>query len=153
MSTPTHCWTVTRQHQWINSGQPVVEVSAGSLDYTNPDALSKAFAGEFETFTDPTEAAETAIRICRAWRQAGERRATVGHGATGGSTMPFEPCSFKELREWAQERLAALPRCPQCGGLMGSERWKPTVFYVEDDEACCSASCCDKRHLTPEEGY
>ena len=100
-------WTVTRQLQWPE-GTPVVEVSSGGIDYTNPDALSPRYPGEFETYADPVEAVEAAILICRAWRKDSRKDAKVGYGATGGMTLPFDPSTFQEARQWAkrcQEKL------------------------------------------------
>jgi hypothetical protein len=96
-------YTVTRQVQWPD-GNAVVEISSGGLDYANPDALSAKYPGEFETYDDPVDAVEAAIEICRAWRKDGKKSAMVGYGATGGMTMPFDPCTFKEAREWARKR-------------------------------------------------
>ncbi len=100
-------YTVTRQLQWPE-GTPVVEISAGGRDYTNPDALSPCYPGEFEIFDDPVEAVETAISICRAWRKDGKKEARIGHGATGGMTLPFDSCTFEEARLWAKQRRAKL---------------------------------------------
>jgi hypothetical protein len=102
-------FTVTRQIQWLD-GTPIVEVSSGGRDYTNPDALSPQYPGEFETYDDPVEAVEVAISICRAWRKAGKMAAKIGHGATGGMTMPFDPCTFEEARNWAKQRREKLSR-------------------------------------------
>jgi len=101
-------YTITRQVQWPE-GRPVVEISSGGIDYTNPDALSQKYAGEFQTYDDPVEAVETAIEICRAWRKDGERTARLGIGATGGMTMPFDTCTFKEATEWARQRRQTMP--------------------------------------------
>ena len=99
-------YTITRQLQWPE-GTPVVEVSRGGIDYTNPDALVARYPGEFETFDDPIEAMETAIAICRAWRKEWRKGQgpipRVAHGATGGMTMPFEPCTFQDARRWAKQ--------------------------------------------------
>jgi hypothetical protein len=105
---------VTRQLQWPE-GKRVVEVSTGGMDYTNPDALVPKYEGEFEEFDDPGEAVEAAIKICRKWREDGCKDAKVGFGSTGGFTMPFEGCSFKEAREWAR-KLAANMHCEHCEG-------------------------------------
>ena len=91
-------YTVTRQLQFPN-GTPVVEVSLGGIDYTNPDALSEKYPGEFEEFNNPVEAVEAAIGICRAWRKDGTPKARIGIGYTGGATMPFETCTYKQARE------------------------------------------------------
>jgi len=92
---------VTRQLQWPE-GKRVVEVSVGGIDYVNPDALVAKYPGEFEEFGEPREAVEAAIRICRKWREDGAKDAKVGFGSTGGFTIPFEDCTFKEARDWAQ---------------------------------------------------
>lgn len=93
---------VTRQLQWPD-GKRVVEVSIGGIDYTNPDALVPKYEGEFVEYYDPIEAVETAIRICRKWREDGHKDAKVGFGSTGGFTAPFEDCTFKEARGWARK--------------------------------------------------
>ena len=85
-------YTVTRQLQWPD-GTPVVEISAGGMDYTNPDALSAKYPGEFETFDDPEEAAQAALQILALWRADGQPEAQPAYGATGGMTMPFDPCT------------------------------------------------------------
>ena len=95
-------YTVTRQLQWPD-GKKIVEVSIGSLDYCNPDALSPKFDGEFRTFDNPIEAIETAIEVCRQWRKAGSKDAKVGIGNTMGFTLPFDPSTFKELRTIGKE--------------------------------------------------
>ena len=130
-------WVVTRQLQWPN-GDPVVEISAGGIDYTNPDALVEKYPGEFEEFTDPREAAKTAIEICRAWRKDGEKKACVGCGATGGMTMPFEGSSFKEIEAWAREEWEKLEKCEQCGTVLPEEYWSDELV---GDVKCCSENC------------
>lgn len=132
-------YTVTRQLQWPD-GTPVVEVSRGGIDYTNPDALVAKYAGEFQTYDNPVEAVETAIAMCRAWRSDGKLRARVGVGATGGMTMPFEPCSYKDARQWAKRELEALPKCDRCGGAL------PEHHYIHpelDDQRFCSEFCAE----------
>jgi len=42
-------WTVTRQRQWPD-GVDIVEVSAGGIDYTNPDALCAKYDGSSGSF-------------------------------------------------------------------------------------------------------
>lgn len=131
-------YTVTRQRQW-SEGTAVVEISAGGLDYTNPDALSAKYPGEFETYDDPREAVETAIAICEAWRRDGAPDAAVGYGANGGMTMPFEACTFQEARAWAKERAERLPKCDRCGAVLSNPRYY-TVPEL-DDERFCSEFC------------
>lgn len=106
---------VTRQLQWPD-GKRVVEVSIGSLDYVNPDALVAKYQGEFNEYDNPIEAVEAAISICRRWRQDGCKDAKVGFGATGGFTFPFDQCSFAEARKWAKSLLSNnVEKCQYCG--------------------------------------
>lgn len=134
-------WTVTRQVQWPE-GAPVVEVSQGGLDYSNPDALVEKYPGEFQTYDDPREAVETAIAICRAWRQDGKKRARVGHGATGGMTLPFDTCTFQEARAWAKKHYTELPKCDRCGELLPQKPWRHPGL---DGERFCREYCAEER--------
>jgi hypothetical protein len=123
----------------------VVEISVGGFDYANPDALVTQFArlGEGETFLSPVAAVEAAIAICRAWRKDGARRAKVAYGATGGMTMPFDPCTYKEARKWAAKREAVLPRCDRCGELLPENHF--TVPDL-DDERFCREFCAEEAY-------
>lgn len=135
-------WTVTRQIQWPD-GTPVVEISAGGLDYSNPDALVEKYPGEFKVFDDPREAVETAIAICRAWRNDGKKKAKVGHGATGGMTLPFDTCTFQKAQAWAKKRYTELPKCDQCGELLPEKPWHHPDL---DDERFCREYCAEQRY-------
>ena len=128
-------YTVTRQHQWPG-GDYVVEVSAGGQDYTNPDALGVNFArlGEGETFLSPVAAVEAAIAICRAWRKDGAPKAKIAYGATGGMTMPFDPCTYEEAKKWAAKKEAELPRCDRCGELLPEKYF--SVPEMDGDRFC-----------------
>jgi hypothetical protein len=132
-------WTVTRQIQWPD-GRNIVEVSAGGSDYTNPDMLAPQYDGEGETYHDPRQAAEAAISICRAWRKEGTRNARVGYGATGGATMPFDACTFKELEQWAEERYQGLretlAECDYCGDLIWDPKEAYTAAGLDGDRFC-----------------
>ena len=132
-------FTVTRQRQWPQ-GTPVVEISAGGIDYTNPDALVQRYAGEFETFDDPREAVAVAIAICKVWRKDGERRARIGVGATGGMTMSFDSCTFPQARAWADGRYAELRKCDACGELLG----ETTYRNLDSDSKFCSEYCAER---------
>jgi len=144
-------YTVTRQLQWPE-GTAIVEISKGSLDYTNPDALAAKYPGEFTEFSDPVEAVETAIEICRSWRNDGKRNASLGIGATGGMTMPFDTCTFKDARKWAKETNKKLEKCPACGEIVEDlKEWyvageyTSNGFYPFDDGyKYCSEYCANK---------
>lgn len=147
-------YTVTRQIQWPD-GDPVVEVSEGGVDYTNPDALVAKYAGEFEEFKDPRDAVEAAISICREWRKDGKKNAKVGIGATGGMTMPFDTCTFKEAKEWADSVYKKLQRCPTCGEITEDLRewWQAGEYFADDflpnddGEKYCSEFCAEKHSI------
>ncbi len=144
-------YTVTRQLQWPG-GDPMVEVSEGGIDFTNPDALVEKYEGEFKEFESPVEAVKVAIKICRAWRKDGERRARVGVGATGGMTIPFEAGSFSEVRKWSEKVNEKLEKCPACGSVVEDlkEWWQAGEFIgndfmpYDDGYKYCSECCAEK---------
>lgn len=143
-------WTVTRQIQYP-TGMHVVEISAGGIDYTNPDALSPQFRGEFAEFADPREAVATARNIAQQWRrQKPGRRVYVAHGATGGMTLPFEPESMKELEAWAEKTWENTPKCARCGDVLGETKYSAGVVYPDgdfnsyDDFVYCSEYCAEQ---------
>jgi len=144
-------YTVTRQLQWPDN-EPVVEVSYGGLDFTNPNALCEKYDGEFEEFKNPVEAVETAVEICEAWRKDGEKGAQIGIGATGGMVIPFEPCSFETARKWAQKESDSLEKCPTCGEIVEDlKEWYLAGIFTENDFfpyddgfKYCSEHCAEK---------
>lgn len=137
---------VSRQSYWPN-GDAVVEVCTGGRDYCNPDMLVERYPGlgEGKEFADPVEAVEAAIKIRDCWNILlidGEDNARVEVGNTGGFTMPFEDYPTDEwLRHWARKEKASLPRCGQCGGLLGDN---PCRVPDLDDEVFCSENCAEK---------
>ena len=133
-------YTVTRQVQWPD-GTNMVEVSSGGLDYTNPDALSPQYSGEFEEFEDPRDAVEAAITIARAWRKDTGKQVSIGHGATGGMTMPFDASTVKDARAWAKKAFENAPKCAGCCGIMPSNKrgyWSANDW---DGLEYCSKEC------------
>lgn len=133
-------YTVTRQRQWPD-GTEIVEVSSGGLDYSNPDALSAKYAGEFSEFADPREAVETAIGIAREWRKDSGKRIPVGVGSTWGMTMPFDSGTFADARKWAAEVWAKLEKCAGCGEPMPDS--KRGYWHANDWDGLeyCSEHC------------
>jgi hypothetical protein len=133
-------FTVTRQRQFPD-GEQVVEVSAGGLDYTNPDALGAKYAGEFEEYADPREAVETAIQIVRDWRKDSRSKVSIGVGSTHGMTLPFSPDTFAHARAWAKQVWESLPKCAGCGEPLPDNkrgRWSANDW---DGLEYCSESC------------
>ncbi len=143
-------FTVTRQRQWPD-GTEIVEVSCGGLDYTNPDALGKKYAGEFEEFASPIDAVETAISIARAWRKDARKRIPVGVGSTHGMTMPFDSGTFRDARLWAKEVYAKLPKCAGCNGPMPDS--KRGYWHADDWSGLdyCSEDCAKREAEFQEE--
>lgn len=97
--------------------------------------------GEGETFVSPVRAVEAAIQVCDAWRADGCPEAQIGYGATGGMTMPFDPCTFEEARAWAAKREESLPKCGRCGELLGRKRY--TIPEL-DDQTFCREYCAEQ---------
>ena len=146
MSFNPHEFTVTRQSQW-STGDQVVEVSQGDINYSNPDMLCRKYKGEGETFEGMHDAVLTAIKIVKSWKKdEPTKKILIAIGNTGGDTMPFEGEKLtkkleKALIEKAIKFDEELPKCDQCGAILGKERWKPLDY---DDCQCCSEYCADK---------
>ncbi len=132
---------VSRQHYYYG-GNKVVEVELNGLDYAGPDMLVNGeYPGECKEYDDPREAINVAIAIRDAWRKdmPGET-IDIALGSTQGMGMEIEATekTDEELREWAQKRWDALPKCDRCGELI-VEKWG-----VVDEPDCgdfCSENC------------
>jgi len=133
-------FVVTRQRYWPD-GEEVVEVAAGGIDYCNPDALAEKYAGEFEEFEDPRRAVEVAIEIKEAWEKDSKSPKELAFGSTYGMTIPFEPDSEENIKKYAEAVYARLPKCSQCGELLGGES-----FFHPDfpEEKFCSENCVEE---------
>lgn len=140
-------WSVSRQHQW-STGNYVVEISAGGIDYMNPDALCQKYPGELKEYHNPEDAVETAIKIAEAWQKdAPEQMILIDHGGTGGYTMPFDGMelnedTYKILREWAAEQLEKLPKCDGCGELIEGPAY--ILNDYGDEWKFCREYCAEK---------
>jgi len=104
-------YVITRQLQWP-TGELVVEVSTGGMDYTNPDALAPMYPNEMVELTFK-EVEQSAINIVEKWQtdiNSGKTRfngktVKLGFGSTLGFTMPFQGEEFdkeilKEFKQW-----------------------------------------------------
>ena len=100
-------YAVTRQIQHPD-GTHIVEVSAGSFDYVNPDMMVEKYEGEGKTFNDPREAVRTAIDIRNAWQRDAGVKIEIGYGNTLGMTMPFDASDPVSMLDWADREFAAL---------------------------------------------
>lgn len=145
-------WTVTRQSQWPE-GTRIVEISAGGLDYTNPDALAQRYDGEFEEFADPREAVTQAIDIARRWSSETALVIAIGHGATAGFTLPFEMSAriyptghttgLRLLREWSAKAWENVPKCDECGKALPDDE-RRVFLLIDFDEKFDSEHCAER---------
>jgi hypothetical protein len=136
---------VSRQIYWGVDPEDshTVEIASGGRDYANPDMLVPKYSGEGEEYTNPVEAVEAAITIAEQWKQASPGKTiNIAHGFTGGLTMPFEADTPEQLRAWAKQALEKLPKCGQCGEILGKEK-----YHLTDDPDLgefCSEYCAEK---------
>jgi len=141
---------VSRQRQWPD-GDLMVEVAVGGLDYANPGMLAEKFPqwGEGREFTDPREAANAAVSVWEVWKQTSPTTEIgIGHGATGGMTMPFSDCGADALAEWAEAAYEALPKCAECGELLGAETY---THESADDDRFCREYCAEENYRRQQE--
>ena len=152
-------WTETRQSQWSNNGLYVVEISAGGVDYTNPDALTNQYPGEFETFRGMLPAVEAAIKIAELWKadekkRKKSRKIHIGWGGTGGMTMPFDAMgacktNYKILRREAAKHDEKLEKCECCGEILPAKnhcnsRYGNKRTIMDNEYPFCSVHCAEK---------
>jgi hypothetical protein len=137
-------WFVNRQSYWgvDPEDQYCVEIAAGGLDYANPDMLVAKYEGEGEEYADPREAVETALKIRDAWKKdkPGDT-INVAHGDTNGMTLPFEGDTDEALKEWAEKKYESLPKCDECGEIIGKDSYKCWEF---SDFEFCREYCAEK---------
>lgn len=148
--------------------QHVVEVAVGGQDYANPNMIAERWSrlGEGNEFEDPREAIEAAIQIRNEWKKnppLGDEdgkpvRIEVVFGSTGGNTIPFEVtlktgdddierASDEELQAKGERIWEKLPKCAECGELLGEEKYgDPNLGEFN----CCSERCAEKHYGDPE---
>jgi len=133
---------VSRQKYWPD-GECVVEVAAGGRDYANADMLVPKYAGEGEEYVGMTPAVEAAIAIAASWRSdCPELEIEVATGCTHGFSGWFEgePNTHKLIEE-AKAYDEKLPKCPQCGEIMGEAEW---TLPDHCDDKYCSEHCAER---------
>jgi len=136
-------WVVTRQCYYGAEYPYTVEIAFGGLDYANPDMYCTKYPGEGDEYTDPREAAQTALEIAKQWQtDEPDKDIGVAYGSTGGYTLPFEKCEEAKLLAWAEKRWEDLPKCQRCGEVMGEEGWMDAYGEI----TMCSEYCSDKNH-------
>jgi len=139
---------VSRQNYWgmCEGDGTIVEVAQGGSDYANPDMLGVRWAhlGEGKEFSDPREAVDAAIAICEEWKKT-DPNAHVAMGSTMGFTMYFEWEEYDSLRQKAEELYQKLPKCDECGGLMGDETFTHD-YALGTDEKFCREYCAEENY-------
>jgi hypothetical protein len=137
---------VSRQKYWGVEPENchTVEIASGGQDYANPDMLVPKFVGEGIEYVNPVEAVESALTIAEQWKKIlpADTVINVAHGFTGGGTLPFEGKTPEQLRVWAKQALEKLPKCIQCGEILGKEK-----YHLTDDPELgefCSEFCAEK---------
>ena len=135
---------VSRQHYYY-SGDLVVEIAGGGLDYSGADMLTPRYRnlGEGGEYTNPVEAGEVAITICEQWRRdCPEEEINVVAGFSHGFTAEFEPSDFAAIREEMKAALEEMPKCDYCGGVIyEGEGWR---LVDEPDLEFCSRYCTEE---------
>lgn len=141
---------VSRQCEYPD-GDNVVEIATGGLDYANPGMLGPRWAslGEGQEFTDPREAVEAAINVRDQWQKLLQHNGElpdidISFGSTGGFTLPLPRMSDDELKEKADKLYEKLPKCDECGELLGKETY--THDYAMNDEKFCRTYCAEKNY-------
>lgn len=141
-------FTVTRQSRWPD-GEQIVEITQGNLDYANPDMLVCKYAGEGKTYTGFRPAVDAAISIAQQWQKDKPHlKISIASGFTHGMTaildeMPLCEESFETLRKGADEFDQKLPRCAECGNMLGEERYS---LHDIGEYDCCSEHCAEKHY-------
>ena len=134
---------VSRQ-KYYYSGINAVEIANGGQDLAGSDMLVPKYQGEGQEYADPREAVEAAINICRAWRKDGTTSAKLVMGSTLGMGIELEPITFEDAEKLAEKLHDKLPKCDQCGAILGKERFKHV--YDCDDLEFCSEQCAEANY-------
>ena len=146
---------VTRQSYWHEAGRYAVELCWPTFEYSNPGMLVSHYPREdegAEGFEDPREAAECAIDVLKAWRADTPNPYKNIPGITlvgpmGQYVYPSleDACTIPQIRAWAKEVYAELPKCDFCGGLKGDADWHLVDDW--DGGSFCSEQCAENEEL------
>lgn len=144
---------VSRQHYAI-SGERVVEVEMGGLDYAGPDMLVDQYPGEGKEYDNPVDAINAAIAIRDAWNVDLEKSGRIGDdegdaavvvfGTTGGILSGISPegLSDEDLVAKAWGIWEKLPKCDRCGDALPKNYWHSTE--VPDLGKFCREYCLEE---------
>ena len=111
---------VSRQHYYYQD-EYFVEIAYPSIDYSSPDMLICKYSGEGESYTDPREAVQVAIKIRDQWKEdlKGEdkdREISISYGSFDG--CEGEESTDEELKAWADKVYESLEKCSYCGDIL-----------------------------------
>ena len=145
-------FTVTRQHRW-HDGLYIVEITQGGLDFSGPDMLVEKYGklGEGDTFKGMTPAVEAAVAIARQWKldlkaEGKNYKVYIASGNNHGMGLTLDEYTatekhFKMFLEKAKAFDEKLPKCVECGEILGKEHFG---FYDLGEFDCCSEYCAEK---------
>lgn len=134
---------VSRQIEW-DSGDHLVEIVCGGVDYANPGMLVPYFKllGEGCEYIDAREAVEAAINIRDAWKQIKpEEDIEIAFGSTGGMTMTLTRYDDEALIKKAEELYEKVPKCEHCGDILLDKRYG---HDLSDEYVFCSENCAEQ---------
>ena len=146
---------VSRQCQWM-TGNHVVEIAAGGLDYSGPDKLCDNYGalGEGLETNDPREAVKAAIAVRDAWNKDLKAAYTAGEcglsdpischieaGYNLDMITPTEEPTDEQLHEWAQKEWDDTPKCANCNAAVELPYHIPELG---EDTQFCSERCADQ---------
>ena len=136
-------WYVSRQHYYY-SGEYVVEIAFGGIDYSGADMLANGYNEEGE-YVDPREAVEAAIAIRKQWKRDQPKpklKIGIAMGSTGGMGLELEGgATVAELRAHAKKAYESVPKCDKCGEIIEGD---PVTLCDYPDEDYCSENCADR---------
>ncbi len=130
---------VSRQRYYY-SGENLVEVTEGGVDYAGADMLHPKYPGEAKEYIDPREAVRAALAIRDLWRADGEAEVVVAVGCTLGMGIELEEGTDEYNLAWAEKQWESLEKCDRCGEPLGRD-----TYTLEDyGETFCSEYCADR---------
>ena len=146
-------WFVSRQSYWP-TGELVVEIAYGGLDYANPGMLAdqdKVYGKWEGEYKDPRKVLKAAFNIRDVWHNElyltpgrEDRECRIEVGSTGGYTLPFEEHPTDEdLKAWAAKAWAEVEKCDGCGAILPDPYIQPGWAFEDDDPKYCSDPCLD----------
>lgn len=137
--------------QWYYyTGELMVEITEGGLDYAGPDHLSEMYPGEGKAYKKPQSAALAAIKIRDRWQKDepdNKVHICVRSQLAGYFGEEGDPISVGNLARWARETWANLPKCARCGDVLPEEKWGNVYTVFEGEYPYCSENCAENDYV------